>query len=124
MIKICFLILTQWQCVCLASVALDEGKMYHWKYLLSKLRFFLRVKQKAARFCRDLDLLFLLQGKAGDSMGVDDSTERAGSPLFVFVNENIFKKETFLGKCPSRENILGNCTISDFSLLILNPQWL
>lgn len=44
--------------------------------------------------------LFLLQGKAGDSMAInnDDNNDGAGSPLFTFVDENIFKKETFLGK--------------------------
>lgn len=42
-----------------------------------------------------------LQGKAGDSMAInnDDNNDGAGSPLFTFVNENIFKKETFLGEC-------------------------
>lgn len=30
-------------------------------------------------------------------MGVSDS-DAAGFPLFTFVDENIFKKETFLGK--------------------------
>lgn len=43
----------------------------------------------------------LLQGKAGDSAAVnnDDNNDGAGSPLFTFVDENIFKKETFLGEC-------------------------
>ncbi|XP_061106330.1 uridylate-specific endoribonuclease B isoform X1 [Conger conger] len=36
------------------------------------------------------------QGKAGDTMSVNDGNDRAGSPLFTFVDENIFKKETFL----------------------------
>lgn len=31
-------------------------------------------------------------------MGTSD-IDRAGSPLFTYVNENIFKKETFLGEC-------------------------
>lgn len=43
-------------------------------------------------------ILFLLQGKAGDSM-LNDDNDGAGYPLFTFVDENIFKKETFLGKC-------------------------
>lgn len=43
----------------------------------------------------------------------DDNNDGAGSPLFTFVDENIFKKETFLGKCtratksPSFDLILG-----------------
>lgn len=42
---------------------------------------------------------FVLQGKAGDSMtNNDDNNDGAGSPLFTFVDENIFKKETFLGE--------------------------
>lgn len=46
-------------------------------------------------------VLFLLQGKAGDGVAInnDDNNDGAGSPLFTFVDENIFKKETFLGKC-------------------------
>ena len=46
-------------------------------------------------------VLLLLQGKA-DSMAInnDDDNDGAGSPLFTFVDENIFKKETFLGKLP------------------------
>lgn len=28
----------------------------------------------------------------------DDNNDGAGFPLFTFVDENIFKKETFLGK--------------------------
>lgn len=45
-------------------------------------------------------VLFVLQGKAGESMAInnDDNNDGAGSPLFTFVDENIFKKETFLGK--------------------------
>lgn len=43
--------------------------------------------------------LFLQQGKAGDSLvGNDDNNDGAGSRLFTFVDENIFKKETFLGE--------------------------
>ncbi|MED6262146.1 hypothetical protein ATANTOWER_015172 [Ataeniobius toweri] len=42
------------------------------------------------------DYRISLQGKAGDNMGSNDNNERAGLPLFTFVNENIFKKETFL----------------------------
>lgn len=47
-------------------------------------------------------VLLLLQGKA-DSMAINnddnnDNNDGAGSPLFTFVDENIFKKETFLGK--------------------------
>lgn len=33
-------------------------------------------------------------------MGVSDS-DAAGFPLFTFVDENIFKKETFLGERPN-----------------------
>lgn len=42
---------------------------------------------------------FRLQGKAGDTMALSDYNDAAGYPLFTFVDENIFKKETFLGKC-------------------------
>lgn len=45
------------------------------------------------------ELLFVLQGKAGDMANNDDNNDGAGSPLFTFVDENIFKKETFLGEC-------------------------
>lgn len=34
-------------------------------------------------------------------MGDNESNDRAGLPLFTFVDENIFKKETFLGQCSS-----------------------
>lgn len=41
-----------------------------------------------------------MQGKAGDSMmAINDNNDGAGYPLFTFVDESIFKKETFLGKC-------------------------
>ncbi|XP_063059266.1 uridylate-specific endoribonuclease B isoform X2 [Engraulis encrasicolus] len=42
------------------------------------------------------DYRISLQGKAGDVMSVNDDQDGAGSPLFTFVDENIFKKETFL----------------------------
>ncbi|PWA23096.1 hypothetical protein CCH79_00002439, partial [Gambusia affinis] len=42
------------------------------------------------------DYRISLQGKAGDSMGDNESNDRAGLPLFTYVDENIFKKETFL----------------------------
>lgn len=32
-------------------------------------------------------------------MNINDNNDGAGYPLFTFVDENIFKKETFLGKC-------------------------
>ncbi|XP_072230874.1 uridylate-specific endoribonuclease B [Leuresthes tenuis] len=54
------------------------------------------------------DYSISLQGKAGDSMGIDDSTERAGSPLFVFVDENIFKKETFLAFISLLDNYVSD----------------
>lgn len=38
------------------------------------------------------------QGKAGDRTGFADDNDGAGLPLFTFVDENIFKKETFLGR--------------------------
>lgn len=59
----------------------------------------------------NLGFLCLLQGKAGDSMHINDDNDGAGSPLFTFVDENIFKKETFLGKC-SKGNVEGElyCT--------------
>ncbi len=41
---------------------------------------------------------FVSQGKAGDLAGFVEENDRAGMPLFTFVDENIFKKETFLGK--------------------------
>ncbi|XP_070773726.1 uridylate-specific endoribonuclease B [Enoplosus armatus] len=41
------------------------------------------------------DYRISLQGKAGDSMA-NDNNDGAGYPLFTFVDENIFKKETFL----------------------------
>ena len=31
-------------------------------------------------------------------MGSDDKNDAAGFPLFTFVDESIFKKETFLGE--------------------------
>ncbi len=51
---------------------------------------------------------FLLQGKAGDSMAItnDDNNDGAGYPLFTFVDENIFKKETFLGKLKKKITII------------------
>ncbi|KAJ0062003.1 hypothetical protein NL108_014778, partial [Boleophthalmus pectinirostris] len=35
-------------------------------------------------------------GKVGDTMGSDDKNDAAGFPLFTYVDESIFKKETFL----------------------------
>lgn len=32
-------------------------------------------------------------------MAVNDNSDGAEYPLFTFVDENIFKKETFLGEC-------------------------
>lgn len=54
-------------------------------------------RSDSSRFYR---FLSPLQGKA-DSAAVanDDNNDGAGSPLFTFVDENIFKKETFLGEC-------------------------
>lgn len=56
-------------------------------------------------------------------MGTSD-IDRAGSPLFTFVNENIFKKETFLGEC-MREGVEKylwefHSTTSD---VVFNTQW-
>ncbi len=34
----------------------------------------------------------------------DDNNDGAGYPLFTFVDENIFKKETFLGKRKNRNH--------------------
>lgn len=48
-------------------------------------------------------ILFLLQGKAGNNMAINDNSDGAGYPLFSFVDENIFKKETFLGTCMREE---------------------
>ncbi|KAI7796134.1 uridylate-specific endoribonuclease B [Triplophysa rosa] len=43
-----------------------------------------------------IDYRISLQGKAGDRAGCSDGNDAAGLPLFTFVDENIFKKETFL----------------------------
>lgn len=40
----------------------------------------------------------LLQSKAANLSNLNDGQEAAGSPLFTYVDESIFKKETFLGK--------------------------
>lgn len=53
--------------------------------------------------------LFLLQGKAGDNMALDDNNDGSGYPLFTFVDENIFKKETFLCKCIWFEEYFRGC---------------
>lgn len=50
------------------------------------------------RFRKLFRLFFMSQGKAGDRAGCSDSNDAAGLPLFTFVDENIFKKETFLGR--------------------------
>ncbi|KAA8586722.1 hypothetical protein FQN60_000558 [Etheostoma spectabile] len=42
------------------------------------------------------DYRISLQGKAGGSVAMNDNSDGAGYPLFTFVDENIFKKETFL----------------------------
>lgn len=39
-------------------------------------------------------------------MAINDNNDGAGYPLFTFVDENIFKKETFLGKCVKIEECL------------------
>lgn len=70
----------------------------------------------------------------------DDNNDGAGSPLFTFVDENIFKKETFLGECTksfglilgkilqmtettagfsrqrARNCLLHNCAVANFDL--------
>lgn len=42
--------------------------------------------------------LCLLQNKVAHLSDLNDGKEAAGSPLFTYVDETIFKKETFLGK--------------------------
>ncbi|CAL8400383.1 unnamed protein product [Boreogadus saida] len=42
------------------------------------------------------DYRISLQGKAGEMAVLNDDNDGAGYPLFTFVDENIFKKETFL----------------------------
>ncbi|MGH0169680.1 UNVERIFIED_CONTAM: hypothetical protein FKN15_062656 [Acipenser sinensis] len=42
-----------------------------------------------------LDYKISLQGKAGLTQSCNDGNDGAALPLFTFVNENIFKKETF-----------------------------
>ncbi|KAI4882963.1 hypothetical protein NFI96_015630 [Prochilodus magdalenae] len=44
------------------------------------------------------DYRISLQGKAGNLSLVHDDNDAAGLPLFTYVDESIFKKETFLGK--------------------------
>lgn len=60
--------------------------------------------EEGAEIGRLLMVFLLLQGKAGDNPAVnnDDDNDGAGSPLFTFVDENIFKKETFLGECSAQ----------------------
>ncbi len=53
---------------------------------------------KPWKYLKFLKLCFVSQGKAGDLAGFVEDSDRAGMPLFTFVDENIFKKETFLGK--------------------------
>jgi len=55
-------------------------------------------KKKCKCFWKFLKLCFISQGKAGDLASIDDCNDGAGLPLFTFVDENIFKKETFLGR--------------------------
>ena len=43
------------------------------------------------------------QGKAGELSVPSDDNDGAGYPLFTFVDESIFKKETFLGKPTGRD---------------------
>lgn len=59
----------------------------------------------------------MLQGKAGDSMGAIDNSNAAGFPLFMFVDENIFKKETFLGKRSRWREIFART----LSVVCINP---
>lgn len=45
-------------------------------------------------------------------MANNDNNDGAGYPLFTFVDENIFKKETFLGKCVRVEEFLhASCSV-------------
>lgn len=71
-------------------------------------RISLQVCEMAGARCRDplsFTAFLLLQGKAGDGAAAnnDDNNDGAGSPLFTFVDESIFKKETFLGECAKEE---------------------
>eukprot|EP00064_Thunnus_orientalis_P017055 superscaffoldBa00003522_g17130 len=47
------------------------------------------------------------KGKAGDSMA-NDNNDGAGYPLFTFVDENIFKKETFLAFISLLDNYVSD----------------
>ncbi|XP_023647326.1 uridylate-specific endoribonuclease B isoform X2 [Paramormyrops kingsleyae] len=42
------------------------------------------------------DYSISLQGRAGDAVTTNDDNDTAHSPLFLFVNEEIFQRETFL----------------------------
>ncbi|KAK6475760.1 poly(U)-specific endoribonuclease-B-like [Huso huso] len=48
-----------------------------------------------SRLLPGLDYKISLQGKAGLTQSCNDGNDGAALPLFTFVNENIFKKETF-----------------------------
>lgn len=52
-------------------------------------------------------------------MCVNDDNDGAGSPLFTFVDENTFKKETFLGKCTKKVHFLSPWPSKVFDLLCL-----
>lgn len=48
--------------------------------------------------------LCLLQNKAAHLSDLNDGNQAAGSPLFTYVDETIFKNETFLGKKKEMNN--------------------
>lgn len=57
-------------------------------------------------------------------MAMNDNNDGAGYPLFTFVDENIFKKETFLGKCQkgiiSLHALMFSCSCGMRLLLLHN----
>ncbi|KAK0152936.1 Poly(U)-specific endoribonuclease-B [Merluccius polli] len=53
------------------------------------------------------DYRISLQGKAGE-MAMNDDNDGAGFPLFTFVDENIFKKETFLAFISLLDNYVSD----------------
>ncbi|KAM9781737.1 uridylate-specific endoribonuclease B isoform X2 [Syngnathus typhle] len=56
------------------------------------------------------DYRISLQGKAGDNMAIndDDDNDGAGYPLFKFVDENVFQKETFLAFISLLDNYVSD----------------
>lgn len=58
-------------------------------------------------------------------MGINDNNDGAGYPLFTFVDENLFKKETFLGKCMKSELsffIERNCCVKNVWIDVISSH--